>query len=180
MSTYYLISSLPMLSLDHPPLITAAAFIEACQAQLKSADAEAAEALVRGTPSRHPFVAAWRDKDTLLRNAIAQERARAVGTEAHRWLRPTEGCDLSIGLLVGEAFEETDPLKREYKLDRARWMIIESLQGYDPMGVNVALGYAIKLTLAWRWANLNADKGREAFEQLTTQEFLSDGSDGSV
>jgi hypothetical protein len=39
------------------------------------------------------------------------------------------------------------------------------------MSVNVALGYAIKLTLALRWATLNADRGREIFEQLTNIEF---------
>ena len=43
MSTYYLISSLPMLSLDSQPLITAEAFLVACQAQLSADDADAAK-----------------------------------------------------------------------------------------------------------------------------------------
>jgi Protein of unknown function (DUF2764) len=171
MSTYYLISSLPMLSLDQPPLIAAAAFLEACQAQLGAAEASAAEAIIRNTPSSHPFVLAWRNKDTLVRNAIAEARARAANIEPDRWLRPTDGCDPCIDELVEEAFEETDPLKRERELDAARWRIAEELQGVDPMGVNVALGYAIKLTLAFRWAHLNADKGRAAFEQLTNTNF---------
>jgi hypothetical protein len=72
---------------------------------------------------------------------------------------------------VDDAFEQPDPLKREKELDEARWMLAESLQGYDPMGVSVALGYAIKLTLALRWANLNVAAGRETFEQLTNKEF---------
>ena len=171
MSTYYLISSLPMLSLDSQPLITAEAFLEACQAQLKAEDADAAEALLRNTPSQHPFVLAWRDKDTILRNAIARARARLADMDAERWIRPTEGCDTCIALLVDDAFEQPDPLKREKELDEARWTLAESLQGYDPMGVSVALGYAIKLTLALRWANLNVDAGRETFEQLTNKEF---------
>jgi hypothetical protein len=167
MSTYYLISSLPMLSLDSQPLITAEAFVEACRAQLNAEDAGAAEALIRNTPSQHPFVLAWRDKDSLLRNAIARARARLADTDAERWIRQTEGCDTSIALLVDDAFEQPDPLKREKEIDEVRWLIAESLQGYDPMSVSVALGYAIKLTLALRWANLNVDAGRETFKQLT-------------
>jgi hypothetical protein len=180
MSIYYLISSLPMLSLDQRPLITVEAFVEACRAQLSPEDAEAAEALLRHTPSRHPFVAAWRDKDALLRNAIARARADRANVEEARWLRPTEGYDTCIDLLVEEAFQQTDPLTLERELDLVRWMIAENLQGYDPMSTNVALGYAIKLTLAWRWANLDMDQGRATFEKLTTQEILSDSSDPSV
>ena len=171
MSTYYLISSLPMLSIDSQPLITAEAFLEACQAQLSAADADAAEALLRNTPSQHPFVAAWRDKDTILRNAIARARARLADIDAERWIRPTEGCDPCIDLLVDDAFEQPDPLTREKELDEARWMLAESLQGVDPMSVSVALGYAVKLAIAWRWAKLNADQGLEIFEQLTNKEF---------
>jgi hypothetical protein len=171
MSTYYLISSLPMLSIDSQPLITAEAFLVACQAQLSADDADAAEALLRNTPSQHPFVLAWRDKDTILRNAIARARARLADIDAERWIRSTEGCDTGIDLLVDDAFEQPDPLKREKEIDDARWLIAESLQGYDPMGVNVALGYAIKLTIALRWTNLNADLGRETFEQLTRNKF---------
>jgi hypothetical protein len=171
MSTYYLISSLPMLSLDSQPLITAEAFVEACRTQLSAEDADAAEALIRNTPSQHPFVLTWRDKDSLLRNAIARARARLADIDAERWIRPTEGCDTGIALLVDDAFEQPDPLKREKELDEARWLIAESLQGYDPMSVSVALGYAVKLTLALRWANLNADLGRETFENLTTRKF---------
>jgi hypothetical protein len=171
MSTYYLISSLPLLSLDSQPLITAEAFVETCRAQLNTEDADAAEALIRNTPSQHPFVLAWRDKDAMLRNAIARARARLADTDAERWIRPTEGCDTSIALLVDDAFEQPNPLKREKEIDEARWLIAESLQGYDPMSVSVALGYAVKLTLALRWANLNADLGRETFEQLTRNKF---------
>lgn len=171
MSIYYLISSLPLLSLNQRPLITTEAFVDACRAQLNAEDADAAKALIQNTPSQHPFVLAWRDKDTILRNAIARARARLADTDTERWIRPTEGCDTGIALLVDDTFEQPDPLKREKKIDEARWLIAESLQGYDPMSISVALGYAIKLTLAWRWANLNADAGRETFEQLTRNKF---------
>lgn len=171
MSTYYLISSLPALSFDQRPLLTVEGYISACRAELSAPDAEAAEALLLNKPSVHPFVVAWRDKETIFRNAIAYARANATGADVEPWIRPTQGCDLSYEVLVDEAFQQTDPLQRERELDRLRWEIAESLQDYDPMSPTVALAYAIKLGLAWRWANLNTDKGQTTFEQLTNKDF---------
>jgi hypothetical protein len=171
MSTYYLISSLPTLSFDQRPLLTAEAYLSACRAELSASDAEAVEALLFNKPSSHPFVVAWRDKETIFRNAIAYARANAADINVTPWIRPTQGCDPSYEGFVDEAFQKTDPLQRERELDKFRWEMAESLQGYDPMSPTVALAYAIKLGLAWRWANLNAEKGQERFEQLTNKEF---------
>ncbi|MCL2105205.1 MAG: DUF2764 domain-containing protein, partial [Kiritimatiellaeota bacterium] len=115
----------------------------------------------------HAFVRAWRDKDTILRNAVAKARSRSAGTDAAQWLRPAQGDDAQIERLVEDAFQQPDPLRRERALDRARWALVEELQGFDPMHVNVALAYAVKLALALRWAKLDAGRGREVFDQLT-------------
>jgi len=171
MSTYYLISSLPLLSFDHAPLIHADAFLAACHAQLDAPDAAAAETLVRNLPaSSHPFVRAWRDKDALLRNAVARIRSHARGVDAARWLRPTQGCDAQIERGVEEAFHATDPLKLERALDTLRWRVAEELQGYDPMSVRVVLAYAIKLPLALRWSRMDVAQGQERFSTLTSRE----------
>jgi hypothetical protein len=167
MSLYYLLSSLPLLSFDAAPPISEDAFLGACQAQLDRRDAEAASALLCGLPSPHPFVCAWRDKETILRNAAARERARVAGSDATRWLRPAGGCDTYLESLVEDAFQEADPLRREKTLDRARWAAAEELQGPDPLTVRVALAYAIKLAILLRWSLRRADRGREAFDTLT-------------
>lgn len=180
MSTYYLISSLPVLSLDLKPELTPEEYLANGRAQLGSPDAEAIEALLGDHPSGHPFVVAWRDKENILKNAIAYARATRSNTDVEPWIRPTQGCDLSYEVLVDEVFQLADPLQREKGLDELRWTIAESLQDYDPMDVTVALAYAIKLKLAWRWANLNIEKGESAFEGLTTKNLNSDGSDRSV
>jgi hypothetical protein len=171
MSRYYLIASLPTLSLDQPPQITAEAFLEACRAQLGGGDADAAEELMAGRESNHPFAKAWRTKDTLLRNAIAKARARVNGTDATQWLRPTEGGgeDTQTERLVEDAFQQPDPLRQERALDKARWAMLEELQGLNPMDVNIVLAYAVKLSLALRWAKLDAGRGREVFEKLVVR-----------
>lgn len=167
MSLYYLLSSLPMLTFDAPPGLTADTFLDACRAQLGARDAEAAAALVYGAPSSHPFAAAWYDKEAILRNAVARERAHANGTDATRWLRPTDGCDTLIESLVEDAFQETDPLKKEKALDHARWTAVEEVQGPDPLSVRAIFAYAVKLGILSRASTRRTEHGRTAFDTLT-------------
>jgi hypothetical protein len=167
MSRYYLIASLPLLSLEHAPGITAEYFLAECRAHLGGADADAAEALMMGKPSEHSFVKAWRAKDTLLRNAIVKARARATGSDPAQWLRPAQEYDTQIERLAENAFQEPNPIRQERMLDKARWAMVEELQGLDPMDGNVVLAYAVKLSLALRWAALDAAVGQETFNTLT-------------
>ena len=167
MSLLYLIPSLPMLTFDAAPGITPAKFVETCREQLGAADAAVAEALLSAQTPDHPFVAGWQGKETVLRNAIARERARIAGQDVTRWLRPVPGCDSRIESEVEDAFQESDPLKREKELDKIRWRIADELQGIDPLVVEVVFAYAIKLAVLTRWAELNENKGRELFDALT-------------
>lgn len=167
MSLIYLLSSLPMLTFEAAPPLSLDAFLEACREQLGVADAGAVAALVKGTPSGHPFVALWNDKEAILRNAAARERARASGVDADRWLRPTEGCDTVIESLVEDAFQEGDPLARAKALDRVRWWIADDLQGPDPLTSRAVCAYAIKLAILSRWRALSPERGRAVFDTLT-------------
>lgn len=167
MSAYYLIASLPPLSVDQKAPITVGNLVQICEEQLAAYDAQAVRALVMQEPSTHPFAVAWRDKETMLRNAIAQQRARERGIEAGRWLRGTDGCDLMIERQVEEAFQRNDPLRVERALDAIRWRVADELAGVDPMSVRVVLAYAVKLGIVMRWNALQADQGMAEFERLT-------------
>jgi len=167
MSVIYLLSSLPTLQLDAPAPITTEAFVAACRDQLSAADAAAAEALFTDAACDHPFVTTWRDRDTILRNAAAYQRARLAGTDASRWLRPEQGCDTRIGNLVEDAFDEKDPLQREKALDRIRWLVAEELQGPDPLNVENVFAYAVKLAIVDRWTARTPEQGQAAFDRLT-------------
>ncbi len=156
-----------MLHFDAAPGITPGKFAETCHEQLSAADALAVDALLYGQPSTHPFVTAWNDKETILRNAIVRERARASGKDAERWLRPTQGCDSMIEAKVEDAYQASDPLKREQELDKVRWLIADELQGPDPLTIEVAFAYALKLAIVTRWAGLSTGQGRKIFDTLT-------------
>lgn len=167
MSTYYLLASLPALDLENAPALTPDAFSQLCREQLGPADAAAADALVEDRDADHPFVRAWRDRDTILRNAVARQRASRRNVDPALSHKPTVGCDLRIEHDVEAAFQSADPLVRERQLDRIRWRVADELQGPDPMTAQAVLAYAIKLRLACRWAALTPDAGRAAAAALT-------------
>ena len=167
MGLFYLLPSLPMLGFDTQPGITPEAFLATCREQLSASDASAAEALLEGRAAEHPFVEAWLDKEAILRNAVARQRARVAGTEAARWQRHTCGCDMQIEVGVDDAFLEADPIKKEKALDKIRWVAAEELQGPDPLNVKAVFAYAVKLAILSRWQALSAARGQEAFETLT-------------
>lgn len=166
MSLIYLLSSLPMLNLGAAPGVTPETFRQACRDQLSASDAATAEALLDGAPAAHPFAAAWQDKETILRNAVARLRAKASGKDAARWLRHAQGSDCQIEALAEDAFQEADPLQRERELDKIRWLAAEELQGPDPLGVRAVFAYAVKLAIATRWASLDAAQGQAVFDRL--------------
>lgn len=174
MSVNYLIASLPPISLDRAPALKAEAFLEACREQLAVPEARAAEALLLGKDSTHPFVRAWRDKETLIRNAVARARGRKLGVDAGRFLRPAEGCDLYLNHLVEEACQAEDPLKRERAIDLARCKAVEELQATDPLDITALFAYAVKLGLALKWASLDTARGKAAFDHLTQVEGLKE------
>ena len=167
MSSIYLLSTLPMLRRDSAPGMTPDAFLSACREQLSASDAQAAEALLKGTEADHPFVRLWRDRDAILRNAVARARARAAGKDAAPWLRPTSGCDLRLVHLVEAALQEKDPLAKERALDTARWITADELAGPDPLSINRIFTYAIQLMILVKWQDRKAERGRETFQALT-------------
>ncbi len=167
MSLYYLIASLPALEMERAPALAPDAFAALCREHLAPAEAEAAAALAEGRDSDHPYASAWRNAETLLRNAAARQRALRRGADAARHQRPASGCDIRIERAVEEAFQAPDPLQRERQLDTLRWRLAEELQGLDPLDVRVVLAYALKLRLAGRWAAQTPAAGRAAAASLT-------------
>lgn len=178
MAYYYFVSSLPMLAFGEPPPLSRALFREACAEHLRSGDLAALDALEAGPdePSRHPFLNAWRDGETQLRNAAARQRAARSQRDAAPFLREQRGFDLSIESAVGEAFSRGTPLERERALDRVRWLQADALAGPDPFSSRAVLAYALRLRIAERWAVVDRDKGRETVDGLVAREAGQAGS----
>lgn len=166
MNLDYFIASLPMLLPGQPAVLSVEEFRSSCASSLAPGLAEAVDSIFTGAPCRHPFVAAWRDSENLLRNAIARRRAAKRGVTDVPQL-PTSGADTSIAPAVSAAFDEVNPLRREEALDKIRWRVADEMQGVQPLSENVVLAYAIKLSIAHHLARLDAGEGLAHFDKLT-------------
>jgi len=167
----YFASTLPSFAFGAPPPMSAEELRAAAEGNLRAADLAALDALLSGAPSDHPFVAAWRDRDTQLRNAVARARAArgaasggassAGGEGAARWLRPHGGWSAAVESGVSAAFQEPDALRRHRALARLRWDQATELAGLDPFSSAAVLAYAVRLVLAADLAKADEEAGLE-------------------
>lgn len=177
MSLGYLLASLPMLSPDRAPAITAEAFRSACASALGARDAEAAAALLDGTAEAgdHPAVRAWRDLEAAIDGAIGRRRLALRGAAGGASFTPpeTSACPVWLTRAVDDAFTAAaDPLAREDALMRVRWTAAESLAGPDPLGRGRLFAYAVQLRLALRRAALSPEAGTARLEAALPKETL--------
>lgn len=167
MSLLYLISSLPALDINTAPPLSHEAFLQSCRDWLNREECEAVEALLYEKPSAHPFVAAWMDKETILRNALVQIRARAAGVDASLHTHYAHGCDKKIESDAEDAVQHHNPQEKERSIDKIRWETVEELQGPDPLSINSIFAYAVKLAIVDRWSKRSSESGHETFGELT-------------
>ncbi|MBT3192757.1 MAG: DUF2764 family protein [Verrucomicrobia bacterium] len=167
MSYYYLVSSLPSITLDASPELSSEAFQALCAEHLTASDARALGSISdaeTGHESSHPFAGQWIARETQLRNAAARLRAAKRQQDAGSFLRDHTGFDVGLEDGVEEAFNQSTPLARERALDEIRWRILDELAGTDPFGGGAVLAYGVKLRLAERWAQMDAASGQAKIE----------------
>ena len=167
MSLIYLISSLPALDFNSAPPLSHEAFLQTCRDWLSEKECNAVESLLSNKHSGHPFVAAWMDKETILRNALVDVRARAAGVDASLHTRYAHGCDKKIESDVEDAVQHHNPQQKERSIDKIRWETVEELQGPDPLTIKTIFAYAIKLAIVSRWSKRSSESGQETFGELT-------------
>ena len=166
MNYYYLIASLPTLSLDVPPPLGREEFGEMCAAQLASPDYAVIAALLDGETSGtpHPFLQKWNEMDTRVRNAVVRHRAARMAVDAAPFLRPTAGFDSYTDKRVAESLAHPNPLDRELALDRCRWQMLDAITGSNYFAFEVLLAYAIKLMMVIRWSHYDTTSGKQNLE----------------
>jgi hypothetical protein len=168
---YYLVASLPSVSLEAKPPVSREDFLRSCRGVLSEADFRDMSLVLEGRESEaaHPSVRRWRDRETQLRNAVARIRAVKAGADPTPFQRSHGGFDVSVEQGVAEALGRPNPLEREQALDRLRWRLAEELALEGPFDMPAVFAFVIKLRLAERWHGWDQDKGREAFEALVAR-----------
>ncbi|PLX12590.1 MAG: hypothetical protein C0597_12890 [Marinilabiliales bacterium] len=62
--------------------------------------------------------------------------------------------------------EKENLMAREKGLDQIKWEKVEEITLFDYFTIEVVLAYTIKLDLAYRWLELDEEKGREMFGKI--------------
>jgi hypothetical protein len=168
-SCAYLAASLPMIFFGDPPPFSSAEFRRRCEGPLPAADLAALDWLLSGRADeapRHPFVRAWNDAETQLRNALAWSRAAAWGVDAKPCQRLHGAYRADVRKTATDAWAKADPLERERELDRGRWRLLDEWSAAEPFGPPAVLAYGLKLRIAERWAGLKDEDGAAALASL--------------
>ena len=151
----YIVASLQPLAFDAPPPCTAEQF-----------------AAIAGDVV---LPREWADLESQLRNAIAEERARANAArgrgeaDASKWRHPATGCSLHWTNRVRAACAEKDPLKRDAAIDRVFWDAAGELTPpANPLSRGALQTYAIRLGIAIRRAARSTEAGNAVVDRLLT------------
>lgn len=177
MKHYYLVSSLPELTLGEPPPFSSDALRDRFQSLLNKRELRELELFLAGreTEAESEFARRWRAADTQLRNAAARSRAVKCGVEPHGFLKTHVGFDVFVEKAVADAFAKTNPLERELALDRLRWRLLDDFTREDPFAFSVLTAFVIRLRIVERWAGLKEELGRRAVAR--TLKTLTEGLD---
>jgi hypothetical protein len=168
MNYYFLVASLPSLSLQEAPPLSLQSFVTLCGEHLTKHDFRAMLALINDKPedSDNGFVRNWNRKETMFRNAIARIRAARLKKDPSQHLREHTGYDSYFEKAASDAFSKSTPAERELALDKFLWQQIDEQEGYTFASSSAVMGYALKLRMAERWAGVDTDTGNRKAAEL--------------
>ena len=94
--------------------------------------------------------------DNEVSKAIANSNAKDFGL----------GVDLPYVSDIIIQAEKENLMAREKGLDQIKWDKVEEITLFDYFTIEVVLAYTIKLDLAYRWLELDEEKGRKMFSKI--------------
>ena len=167
MSHYYLVSSLPHLTLEGALPFSAQEFGVMCEGVLSEselADVQLLLGLAEGAPQTD-VARRWLAQEKLLTQEVARTRADCSGVD----LKIVQGYTGVVEPGVSHAFSVSNPGARELELDKLRWSLVEKIGADEGYGFAAVVAFAVKLTLVARWSALSKHEGEAKLERLITE-----------
>lgn len=167
----YLAATLPPLTLKDAPPWTPSDFLFHCQGALSTDDWRELSLIVedRAGEGGSPFALWWHGLDTQIRNAQARIRAGRMNVDARPYTRLFSGFDVTAEQAVLTAMNASNPLEREYQMDRSRWNALDDRVRDKRFTFEEVAAYAIRLRILSRWARLDEAAGLERIELFITE-----------
>ncbi|MFA7229678.1 MAG: DUF2764 family protein [Victivallaceae bacterium] len=167
---YYLVSSLPMLSLEENPPLTGDEFMENCEMQLSEDDLALLQAVSPAPSAADAFPAGsaadkWRQWEICLRNRIAANRG-GHGKDISQYTLQEDDWFAEVENGIQEAFAQSNPLEREKYFDRMRWSLLDDLEAKHFFDIDWLCVYKLKLQIREKWLDRKVETGTENLQQI--------------
>ncbi|RLI99217.1 MAG: hypothetical protein DRP08_07425 [Candidatus Aenigmatarchaeota archaeon] len=156
---YYLVASLPHLAFGEKSPISREGFSRECRKWLEPVDLEMVLGVDIGEPAiqdtDRPIVRTWKEFDMRFRALLAEYR----GSGPHALKR-------AMPELIKLVFDETDPLRRERRIEKIRWKFLEGEEYKHPFDAAWLVLYCLKLQILERVSRFDHDVGLKKFTEL--------------
>ncbi len=165
---YYLIASLPALSLGATPPLAEVTLRALVGEHLAARDVAEFDAILAGG-GVSTFAAAWRQAMHHLDNARVLARASRRGVDAAASLEDIPVPELSIAAAVQDALGAQDPREREWRLDALRLRLLDDLTLTAPFSTSAVFAYGLRLSICARQAARGVEAGRQSLRHHLQQ-----------
>ncbi|MHC4322333.1 MAG: DUF2764 family protein [Planctomycetota bacterium] len=169
---YYVITSLPYLSLNEKLPISKDDFLAICKKYLNKIDFSiiASVNLLDVEKDKVPLdiIRRFFSWERGVRNALVKLRAERLGLDSDDFIRG-DISDHSTGHFTEEAFNADSPLMAEDILNKARWEYLDELEFGYYFDIEILVIFFIKLQILERISLFDAVKGQEKLNAFVTQ-----------
>jgi len=167
---YYFAASLPTLSFEGEPPLSADDFLQDCRRLLDPRDYRLIEEILTKDEyigsSGNGVYDAWARFDRGFRNELTWVRAERAGKEPADYIRGDRYSDPYFSEMIQQALKEDNLLEAEKILDRYRWNFLDDLQTKNAFNFGFILIYGLKLKILLRYERIDSPKGPEILDEL--------------
>jgi hypothetical protein len=171
MNYYYLMASLPMLSLDQELMTSSTQFLSLCRDTLSEELYEQLDSvsLVPGVPSCCQIDTRWQAYETVLRNCVAHQVAHKTKTDPIPYLKDEVDAFVGLEKEVEAAFDDSNPMQTEKRLDSMRLSVLDDLVTGHEFDFEALFVYRVKLLIVEKWNSLTKVLGQEKVDKTVAQ-----------
>jgi hypothetical protein len=165
---WYLVASLPSLTLGAEPPMSLQAFRTLCGEHLPDADLRELDAVLAGpgaSAGTSAFARSWRQFCQRVQDECAVLRGARLGIDSTPYRADIGVPDAGLIAAVRDAMQQPDPRSRELQLDTLRWRTLDDLAQAAPFGTPAVLAFGLRLQLVVRWATRTEAAGRRRLGQ---------------
>jgi len=169
---FYLLSSLPSLSLGEKPGLDYEAFLVLCADRLSESETAILTGLSLDPESccdglRRPLLLSqWLDWERDMRNTIADFRAKRIKQQGTRWLRETSDVYVDDRKRLEDILNSAKAREREDAIDAFFWQKLDELSRSHTYDFEVLIIYALQLKLAEKQQKMLPETGASVFGEL--------------